>query len=190
LEALERFTNVFRDINRRVCADTYANYFFSRENWENPEAGRYVPETLWRALVRMHELHRCGEGFTTGAKRELFLAHFLYEQEYIVGPAITAAVAELAWPSLLRVALRPSVRFAYFGQGQTLNFQHFASRNERIEHGLQAFEWAAEAGWERVEERLRDYALLPTEAFEDPDGYFAGVAMGMPGLVPEPAASI
>ncbi|HEY1068389.1 MAG TPA: hypothetical protein VGE52_19860 [Pirellulales bacterium] len=173
LAALDRFADVFRDVNRRVCAETYASYHFTLENGDDPRAARFVPPTLWRALRRMEAARRNGAETTTEEKRELFVAHFLYEQEYIVGPMLKRAVAEFDWPLVRWLSLRPTIRFAYFAPGKRLAFRDFSRQEERVEQGLKAFDWAAAAGWENVEARLADYDLLPERAFSAPDAHFA-----------------
>lgn len=178
LAALARFADVFRDINRRVCADTYAGYHFTREHGDHPDAGRHIPAALLHALRRLHAARRAGAGYTTADQRELFRAHFLYEQEHVVGPALTAAVAAFDWPVLRRLALRPAIRFSYFARGRALAFRDFSRRDERVENGLRAFEWAAEAGWAAVEDRLRDYRVLSPADVDDPDRAFAALAAG------------
>ena len=178
LTALARFADVFRDINRRVCADTYATFHFAREHWDDPSAVGLVPAVLWQALQKLHAARRAGAAFSDAEKLDLFRSHFLYEQEHVVGPALLAAVNAFDWPLLSRIALCPSIRFAYFARGRKMTFRDFSRAEERIANGLRAFEWAAAAGWDAVEERLRDYGVMPAEAFARPEGAFAEIHSG------------
>lgn len=173
LAALETFANAFRDINRRVCADTYANFHFTAEHGDDPEATSLVPADLLQALNRMHQAQRAGRTLSSAEKQEIFTAHFLNEQEHVVGPSLQAAVAAFDWPLAKFIALRPVIQFAFFPAGKWFWFRDFSSRNERIERGLQAFHIAAEVGFASTEEALRKYELLPEAFFSKPSEYFA-----------------
>jgi hypothetical protein len=175
LAALTAFADVFRDVNRRVCADTYATFHFAREHWHDPHAGRLLPGAMWEQLRKLHAARAEGRAYSDAERRDLFCAHFLYEQEHVVGPALEAAVAAFDWPFAKRVALRPTIRFAFFARGQKMAFGDFSRAEERIANGLRAFEWAAAAGWGAVEEHLRDYGVMPAEAFADPEAAFAEI---------------
>ena len=173
LKKLEEFANVFRDINRRVCIDVYANFHFTRQFGEHPDAAKIVAVDLLQALNRIHRANRSGIELTDDERREVFTAHFLSEQQHIVGPTIEKAVAEFDWPLLRTLALRPVIRFAYFGR--SFLFRNFASKEERIEKGLTAFNVAADVGWNNVEQALRSYDVLPERFFARPTEYFAAL---------------
>jgi hypothetical protein len=172
LTALEGFANAFRDINRRVCVDTYTNWHFTARFGQEPGVTELVPGDLLTALRQMHTAMAEGRTLTDAEKRAVFEAHFLHEQEHVVGPAITRAVAEFDWPLVRGIALRPWIRFAYFPRFRSFIFRDFSKKTERIEKGLRAFDWAAEVGWRHVEEQLADYRTLPVEFFRDTAGYF------------------
>jgi hypothetical protein len=172
LDSLDTFANAFRDVNRRVCADTYANFHFTAEHGEEPAAAELVPPELLRALNNMHAAQRAGRTLTTADKHEIFTAHFLYEQQYVVGPSLEGAVAAFAWPAAKFIALRPIIHFAYFPPGTSFWFRNFANRDERIARGQQAFRVAAEVGFARVEAALRRYDMLPEAFFTQPSEYF------------------
>ena len=173
LAKLEEFANVFRDINRRVCVDVYANFHFTKRYGKHPDAAKIVPADLLQALNRIHSANDAGVELTDDERREVFTAHFLSEQQHIVGPAIEQAVARFDWPLLRMLALRPLVRFAYFRR--PLLFRNFANKEERITKGLVAFNVAADAGWENVEHALRSYDVLPEQFFAKPIEYFASL---------------
>ena len=87
LASLDNFAAAFRDINRRVCADTYANFHFTAEYGDHPDAAVLVPTDLLQALNRMHCAQRAGRTLSTPQKQEIFTAHFLNEQQHVVSPA-------------------------------------------------------------------------------------------------------
>ena len=82
------FADALRDINRRVCIDTYASYHFVARYGDHPHAARCVRPELLAALGAIHAARRRGAELTTAEKRHAFEAHFLGEQATIVGPAI------------------------------------------------------------------------------------------------------
>jgi hypothetical protein len=173
LAKLEAFADAFRDINRRVCIDTYVNFHFTAKYGDDPRVREFVSADLLEALQRVHVARRVGRELSDREKRDVFLAHFLDEQQRVVGPAIEKAVADFDWPLVRFVALKPVIRFAYFPGRRWFWFRNFAQRDERIEKGLQAFHYAAEVGWSQTEQALRRYAVLPNAFFADPGKYFA-----------------
>ena len=170
---LAEFADAFRDINRRVCIDTYVNYYFTEQYGDHPEVQNFVPTELLTALNRLHAARRAGRDLTAGEKQEMFSSHFLHEQQHVVGPTLTEAVAQFAWPLVREIALRPIVHFSYFPLGKHLWFKNFASREERIEKGHAAYQIAAQVGWSKVDAALQEYQLLPTAFFDAPTRYFA-----------------
>jgi hypothetical protein len=177
LTKLAEFANVFRDINRRVCVDVYANFHFTKRYGQHLEASKVVPADLLQALNRIHSANETGVELTDDERREVFTAHFLSEQQHIVGPTIEEAVAEFDWPLLRSLALRPVIRFAYFRR--PFLFRNFANKEERIAKGLTAFNSGAKAGWRNVEQDLRKYDVLPEQFFAKPIEYFASLREGI-----------
>lgn len=175
LAAVEQFADTLRDINRRVCADTYASYHFTARFGGHPDAAKFIAPSLLEALNRVHAARHAGRELKSREKLAIFEAHFLNEQEYVVGPTIAQATAELAWPLVRWIALRPTIRFAYFPAGEQLCFHDFSNRQERIGHGLRAFQIAAQVGWNETASALRDYAILPREFFADQRAHFAAL---------------
>jgi hypothetical protein len=172
LAALEDFANAFRDINRKVCVDTYANYHFVENFGDHPDAASIVEPMLLEALNRVHAARRTGRKLSDNEKREVFETHFLNEQTHVVGPCLQAAVDSFDWPVVRAFAVRPLIRFAYFGMRECFLFRNFACREERIEKGLRAFDIAASAGWNNVESALKNYDILPAEFFANATDYF------------------
>ncbi len=175
LAALDAFADAFRDINRRVCVDTYANFHFTARYGDEAGAEQFVSTDLLAALQRVHAARRAQRSLTIDEQQAVFSAHFLDEQARVVGPAIAAATAKLHWPLLKAIALRPTIRFAYFPHGQQLRFRDFQQREERIARGRQAFQIGAMVGWEHVELALRHYDALPLRFFTEPDANYAAL---------------
>lgn len=173
LAALEEFANAFRDVNRRVCIDTYANYHFAAQYGEHPDAASILNPQLLDALNRVHAARREGRELSDGEKRYVFETHFLHEQVHVVGPALQVAVEKFDWPLLRAISLRPLIRFAFFRDRQFFWFRNFVNREERIDKGLRAFDTAASVGWDHVESALRDYDILPAAFFTNSVEYFA-----------------
>ena len=172
LRQLQAFADAFREINRQVCVEAYTAYHFSKLHGQAPEAERHVQPRLLAALNRCHRAQALDEPLPRPARRELFEAFFLWEQECIVGPAVERALTELDWPLIRRVALRPRIEFAYFASSREMKFADFASTAERIDKGMRAYELAEQAGLQRVEADLRRYAVLPQAFFGDSARYF------------------
>ena len=171
--ALAQFADAFREINRRVCVDTYANYHFTAQWGRHPLAVEIVSPDLLDALNSLHAARRAGRQLSLDERRYVFQSHFLNEQRYVVSPAIAKAVDDLHWPALKFIALKPWIRFSYFPVRRFLWFRDFSNQEERIANGLQAFDWAAKVGWQAVEQTLNHYALLPREFFAEPVTFFA-----------------
>ena len=179
LAALATFANAFRDINRRVCIDTYANFHFTARYGQSSAASDFVPQDLIAALEQLHAARRAGIALTSDQQQALFSAHFLNEQQHVVGPSIAAAVAAFRWPVLRWIALQPLVKFAYFPHGVRLWFRDFTSAEQRIANGLAAFKIGEQVGWDEVEDALRNYRVLQARFFTQPEVNFAELRRGL-----------
>jgi hypothetical protein len=175
LDSVTAFADTLRDINRRVCADTYASYHFAALYGQHADAATVVAPGVLDSLLRVHAARRAGRELSDGEKLTVFQAHFLNEQAHVVGPTIVEALTRLRWPLVRLIAVKPAIRFSYFPRGKRLWFADFSNRDERIAHGLEAFEFAAQAGWQASADALREYAVLPDAFFADARGYFAGM---------------
>jgi hypothetical protein len=173
LAELAGFADAFRQINRRVCVDTYVNFHFTSRWGETPAARELIAAPLLGALNAMHASIREERPVSDAERRDLFRVHFLDEQERVVGPSLQAAVDAFSWRLMRWLALKPTVKFSYLPSSQALRFWNFSSRDERIANGLKAFDTGAALGWSAVAAALDDYQLLPKEFFDDNLGYFA-----------------
>ena len=186
-EQLARFANSFREINRRVCVDTYASYHFTTRFGKDPLAAQIIRPELLTQLNRLHAARGEDRELQTQEKRDLFAAHFLDEQERVVGPAVEQAVADFDWPLMKAIALRPLLRFSFFPRGKWFVFRSFDNRQERIDKGLLAFDYAAEAGGQALTDSLRDYATLPESFFAGPARHFESLLLL---LLPQPQLAV
>jgi len=173
LQRLDDFANAFREVNRQVCIDTYTNYHLTKRFADHPDIGRFVASELLESHACIHAARRNGRRLSSTEMKEVFTAHFLYEQQFVVGPRLEEAVTAFDWPVAKWIALRPVIRFAYFPASVYLRFRNFARREDRIEKGMQAFDMGAAWGWDHVEQALRHYAVLPDEFFTAPADHFA-----------------
>jgi hypothetical protein len=200
LDGLANFLDALRDINRRVCIDTYAQFYFTKRFREHPDLASFVPAELLDALGAIHAACDRRRPLTDSQRRAVFEAHFLHEQQSIVGETLQRAAAAFDWPAAKFIALRPRVRFAYLPRRTCLRFRDFSDKQERIHNGLQAFDLASQTGWTEVERALQCYGVLDQAAFSAPDRHFsqmrlailgqaAGAARGRePSVLPSTAA--
>lgn len=191
LDRLHCFAEAFRDINRRVCLETYFIYHLSADRRLASDAERLIPADLLEAMERCHAARMEGRSLSDRERRDLFTAFFLWEQANIVGPAISHAFASFDWPLIRTLALRPKIRFSYFDSGP-LAFANFEDTEERIVMGLRAFDRAARRGWSVVEQALDDYGVMPSAFTAHPQGFFDRLVeacrTAMDGDLPVPAA--
>lgn len=96
MQALHRFAEDFRDINRRVCVETFFIYWLTARPHLRAEAERMVPPGLLAAMDHCHDVRRRGVRLVESERRKLFEAFFLWEQANIVGPSIDSAFDRLS----------------------------------------------------------------------------------------------
>jgi len=176
LAEVSAFATAMKDINRRVCAETYTAFHMTRLHGEKSALVDFVPERLIDALNTCHAASRNGASLPTAAKQKLFEAFFLWEQDMIVGPAVETAVHNFTWPLVRPLVLRPPIGFSYFGPLTWLWFKSFDSKAERVVRGRQAYSIAAKRGWDHVERSLACYPRMPKRYMDDAEGCFEGLA--------------
>ncbi|WP_141215690.1 hypothetical protein [Hahella sp. CCB-MM4] len=177
LASLNLFADRFRDINRKVCAEAYALYYYTKIYRAAPEsrAGFGFSPALIDALVACHHSYESRSAFSKDRRWNLFHEFFLWEQENIVVPLVEAAYQSFHWPVIKYLALRPRIDFAYFGCGNCLRFKDFSSKDERIEKGMKAYMRAEEVGLTWVAESLKRYGVLPKVFFKDTVSYYGNL---------------
>lgn len=193
MRQLHAFADAFREINRRVCIEAYCAYHLSKQFGHLPEIVQYVPRRLLGALNACHLAQAEQRPLPAEQRRALFEAFFLWEQEFIVGPAVEQAIAALDWPLIRHVALRPRIEFAYFNSSREMKFRDFASTAERIEKGLRAYELAEQTGLLQVEAALQRYGILPGAFFKDSAAHFQAMRQRLQardGLAVQPFSSV
>ncbi|MET7246436.1 hypothetical protein ABZT49_24065 [Methylobacterium sp. EM32] len=163
LAALAAFAEAFREISRQVCVEVYATYRFTLAHGETAGTDTYVDPLLLDALNRCHRAVRRMRALGPAERAHLFEAFFRWEQCAVVAPSVAAAVDGFTWDFVRRLALCPSIRFAYMPHRETLHFANFADTDERIEKGLRAYAVAEAVGWDAVEARLSRYGALPAD---------------------------
>lgn len=183
-KSLIDFANAFRDINRRVCAEAYCVYHFTKKYGQTKFAEQVIPKNLLFALNLCHYSQRTGEPMNSVERRTLFEEFFLWEQESIVAPSVEKAVEHFNWPSVKWLAMKPKIEFAYFGKGIVLQFNDFSLKAERIEKGLEAYELAEQVGYEAVEHAISHYKIMPKKFFDSTSCYFLDIykAAGFPHI--------
>lgn len=177
LAALDDFADQFRAINRRVCAESYALYHYTRDLGATDFIVGMIGAEFAALLCQCHTARRLDQPFGAKQRAALFAAFFHWEQENIVAPAVLAAYAGFHWAAIKRLALRPRVRFAYFGAGYSLPFADFSSQQERTQRGLQAYQRAEAVGLAQVEQSLARYRLMPAAFHANPQAYFRTLAL-------------
>ena len=174
-ESLVDFANTFRDINRRVCAEAYCAYHFSKKYGHTKFAETFIPKNLLVSLNHCHRAQKIGEPLNSAERRALFEAFFLWEQDTIVSPLVEQAVADFKWASVKWLAMKPKIEFAYFGKGVGLQFMDFSSKSERIEKGFKAYELAEKVGYKSVEDAISRYKIMPKSFFNSTNFYFLNI---------------
>jgi hypothetical protein len=168
---LFEFSQGFKEANRSVFVDTYANYHFTKAHGEDPGAEQVLPAPLLEALNRVHHAARAGVRLTPRERADVFETALLFEQEKTVGPKVREEVAKFSCPVLTRIVLSPVVRFSYFPRLTYMRFHDFGDTDERIEKATRSYALAERQGWDRVRDTIRLYGLLPSRFFADPLAY-------------------
>lgn len=173
--SLKKFADAFRDINRRVCAEAYCVYHFTKKYGHTDFSRNIVPLPLLEMLNLCHFSKKRNTHFSQEHRKKLFEAFFLWEQEVIVSPAVETAIKNFDWPLVKFLAMRPKIEFSYFDKKNGLQFVNFSSRKERIALGLQAYELAELVGFKFVEESIKSYKIMPNRFFDNTSEFFLSV---------------
>lgn len=175
LGILRDFAERFRQVNRQVCIDTYANFLFTQEHGEEADAAKIVPPELLDSLNRVHFATRNNKALTEAEKKAVFEQSFLCEQEVTVSPGVQEAIDGFDCRIMRQLCLKPIVRFAYFPGFRYLFFWNFGDLQERIDKGMASYSFAEKSGWDHVQKTLMYYGHLPSLFAEDHDRFMEEV---------------
>ncbi|MBX9899990.1 MAG: hypothetical protein K2Y28_04320 [Burkholderiaceae bacterium] len=175
IKSLDEFADKFRDINRRVCAESYAIYHYTKIYGYSDAIEQVIGKDFLEIICQSHEASQLGLNFEKKSRAQLFFTFFHWEQENIVAPSINSAYEQFKWELIKSLALRPKIEFSYFGKSHALQFVNFSSKEERIVRGFQAYERAEQVGLDSVEEALSLYKVLPKEFILNPNKYFGAI---------------
>jgi hypothetical protein len=169
------FSQGFKEANRSVFTDTYANYYFTKRHGEAPGAEEVVAPQLLDALNRVHRAARSQRELAPPERRQVFETSLLFEQESTVGPKVKEEVSKFDCPILTGIVLKPLVHFNYFPRLTALLFHDFSNTDERIEKAMRSYDLAEQTGWPRVAQCIRYHGVLPERFFADPITYADGL---------------
>ena len=161
LAAVTELSRKLREINRQVCAESYALFHYTRQFGATRHIRSVMGDDFAELLCASHASYHAGSSFTADQRERLFAAFFMWEQQTIVASLVTDAFEHIDWPVLTYFALRPRIDFSYFGRGFHVQFADFRSLDERVLHGMQAYRRAEEAGLAFAEQCLGRYKLSP-----------------------------
>ncbi len=147
LAMLNDFCEGFRAANRMVFIDTFTNYYFSKELGRHRDACKFIAPELLEPLNKVHEAAARGRQLNGAEKRQVFEASLRWEQERTVAPRVEDEIRNFTCPVLLRLVLKPVVRFRYFPRTRYLLFKDFSDKRERIDKALSSYDLAVRAGW-------------------------------------------
>ena len=152
------FAEKFRNINRRVFAESYALYHYTKRFGDTGFIRSEIGDTFTDLLCECHEANATGSDFPRDKREALFSAFISWEQENIVAPFVVEAFDSLDWPIIDYLARKPVVNFAYFGRKFRMRFSDFACQDERVAEGLKASRCAEEVGLEFAEQGINGAA--------------------------------
>lgn len=177
LRSAAAFADTFRDLNRRVCAESYAIYYYTRHYGGTSFIRSVIGNELADLLCACHASNHAGSDFTQVQREKLFAAFLNWEQETVVAPLVTQAFADIDWPAIKFLALKPRIDVTYLGRWFSVQFSNFPSQEERVMQGLRLYRRAEEVGLGYVEQSLSRYSLMPL-AFD-----FAPIPKDMSGAM-------
>ena len=154
LAAFTGFLDQFRSINRQVCAESYAIFYYTRQHGGSTFIRSVIGDHFTDLMVECHASCEAGTAYPRHKREALFHALIEWEQEHIVVPGVEKAFAGFDWPLIAWVARRPVIRFAYFGKHDRLRFNDFARKDERLAAGMHACLLAENLGLQAVEDAL------------------------------------
>lgn len=145
-EMTSQFSTRLENVNRFVFIDTYTNYYFSKLYGQQPGADQFVPERLLKLLNQMHQSTK----YDQADQRALFQEALLHEQKTRVSPMVSQVCESYSEKWLLKLILKPIVRFSYFPKSVYFQFSDFSNEAERIHYALKSYDVAVQVGWKKV----------------------------------------
>jgi hypothetical protein len=165
LRTVNEFADSFRDINRRVCAESYAIYHYTKVFGGTCFIRAAIGDELADMLCACHAASQSGTAFSAAQRERLFAAYFNWEQDKVVAPFVTQAFAQIDWLPVKFMALRPNIAFSFLDRSCKAQFSNFASQDERVLLGMRLYRKAEQVGLDHAERCLDRYKLTPL-AFE------------------------
>lgn len=166
LRAVAAFADRFKDINRKICAQAYAIYHYTKYYGGDSFIRAEIGDEFADILCACHASVKANTEFPQAMRERLFNAFLNWEQEHVVAPALGPAFAGLNWKVITRLAMKLKVDMIYLGRKFPLRFKNFALKEERIDRGMQAYHRAEEVGLPHVLATLGAYKLIPAQTEE------------------------
>ncbi|MES2320382.1 MAG: hypothetical protein V4631_23135 [Pseudomonadota bacterium] len=157
LASVAVFADRFREINRRVCAESYAIYHYTKRYGGSASIRSVIGDDFADTLCECHASNKADTDYPQALREKLFLAFFHWEQAHIVGPAVIEAFDDFDWDFVKYLAKRTRLDFTYFGKDFGVKFTNFSSVEERISRGLLVYHRAEEVGLDHAEDALSFY---------------------------------
>lgn len=161
LRSVTEFAASFRDINRRVCSESYAIYHYTRNFGGTSFIRDAIGDELVDILCECHASIASDSGFSGAQRARLFSAYFNWEQDKVVAPFVTRAFELMDWRVIKWLARRPKVDFTFLDKASHAQFSDFALQAERVMHGMRLYCRAEQVGLGYAEQCLYRYAIKP-----------------------------
>jgi hypothetical protein len=137
---------LLKEINHLVMVETYVLVHTIQKLGVDAAIAAGIPDDIARDYATaMQE-----KSVKPDMARDLYLRHFLWEQERVVSTKLDDGFAVFTWPLMRNMCQRPWVWFAYFGTGKSLNFRNFTDQVERVEKGMISYDRGVSYGLDRL----------------------------------------
>jgi len=105
VEALCLFADTIGEIDRQLFITSYATYRLTEHRKTHQLASATLPVALAVQLQECHAARRAGERYGGKDRRVLFETFVEWQQEQVVGPTLEAALTDVDWRPLGKLAL-------------------------------------------------------------------------------------
>jgi len=177
MRSYHEYMNALKSINRTAMAANYTAFHFTRLYGDHELVSAKMPKRLVTFFLHCHQLSNTGVQMSAAEQRLFYEDYFRWEQDNIVGPAMSDALHKFDWPLAKKFCQRPWVWFSYFHPWQHLKFKTFTHTHERTQKGMAAFDWAEKKSWSKVEANLLKNPFFPRKFKFDANTYFADLGM-------------